>query len=150
MPSEKPRLWHISWVPLSAYLLKKGSQVLTTSEMSPSLCNFTSANEPSPQSLTECLPKGRRRHLSAFEQIKHCSHRLCYLNSISDSDVVLREISEMEDEHAGDFAISPEASWYSHVQLRWHWRFRFGSTRKDSANTILSCSEKDLAKALCS
>jgi hypothetical protein len=27
----------------------------------------------------------------------------------------------MQDEHAGDFAISPEAFWYSHVQLRWHY-----------------------------
>ena len=27
----------------------------------------------------------------------------------------------MQDEHAGDFTISPEASRYSHVQLRWHY-----------------------------
>ena len=27
----------------------------------------------------------------------------------------------MQDEHAGDFTISPEVSRYSHVQLRWHY-----------------------------
>ena len=27
----------------------------------------------------------------------------------------------MQDEHAGDFTISPETSRYSHVQLRWHY-----------------------------
>ena len=27
----------------------------------------------------------------------------------------------MQDKHAGDFTISPEASRYSHVQLRWHY-----------------------------
>ena len=27
----------------------------------------------------------------------------------------------MQDEHAGDFTISPEAPRYSHVQLRWHY-----------------------------
>ena len=27
----------------------------------------------------------------------------------------------MQDEHAGDFTVSPEASRYSHVQLRWHY-----------------------------
>ncbi|MGC2262503.1 MAG: hypothetical protein WA611_05515 [Candidatus Acidiferrales bacterium] len=27
----------------------------------------------------------------------------------------------MQDEHAGDLTISPEASRYSHVQLRWHY-----------------------------
>jgi hypothetical protein len=26
----------------------------------------------------------------------------------------------MQDEHAGDFTISPEAFWYRHVQLCWH------------------------------
>ena len=26
----------------------------------------------------------------------------------------------MQDKDAGDFTISPEAPWYSHVQLRWH------------------------------
>jgi hypothetical protein len=40
---------------------------------------------------------------------------------MSSSDVALREISEMQDEHAGDLTISPEASRYSHVQLRWHY-----------------------------
>jgi hypothetical protein len=40
---------------------------------------------------------------------------------MSSSDVALREISEMQDEHARDFTISPEASEYSHVQLRWHY-----------------------------
>jgi len=66
------------------------------------------------------LPKGRRQHLSAFQQIKNCSKRLCYPNSVSSSNVALREISEMQDKDAGDFTISPEAPWYSHVQLRWH------------------------------
>src|SRR5271155_991790 len=40
---------------------------------------------------------------------------------MSPTDVALREISEMQDKHAGDFAISPENSRYSHVQLRWHY-----------------------------
>jgi hypothetical protein len=40
---------------------------------------------------------------------------------MSNSDVALREISEMQDEHAGDLTISPEASRHSHVQLRWHY-----------------------------
>jgi hypothetical protein len=40
---------------------------------------------------------------------------------MSSSDVALGEISEMQDEHARDFTISPEASGYSHVQLRWHY-----------------------------
>jgi hypothetical protein len=40
---------------------------------------------------------------------------------MSNSDVALRKISEMQDEHAGDFTISPEASRYRHVQLRWHY-----------------------------
>ena len=39
---------------------------------------------------------------------------------MSNSDVALKEISEMQDKHARDFTISPEASRYSHVQLRWH------------------------------
>jgi hypothetical protein len=37
------------------------------------------------------------------------------------SDITLRKISEMQDEHAGDFTISPEAFWHSHVQLRRHY-----------------------------
>jgi hypothetical protein len=40
---------------------------------------------------------------------------------MNNSDVALREISEMQDKHARDFTISPEASRYSHVQLRWHY-----------------------------
>jgi hypothetical protein len=40
---------------------------------------------------------------------------------MSNSDVVLRENSEMQDEHAGDFTVSPETSRDSHVQLRWHY-----------------------------
>jgi hypothetical protein len=40
---------------------------------------------------------------------------------MSSSDIALREISEMQDEHAGDFTISPEASRHSHVYLRWHY-----------------------------
>src|ERR1700686_4453294 len=40
---------------------------------------------------------------------------------MSNSDIALREISEMQNEHAGDFTTSPEASRYSHVQLRWHY-----------------------------
>jgi len=40
---------------------------------------------------------------------------------MSNSDIALREISEMQDKHAGDFTVSPEASRYSHVQLRWHY-----------------------------
>jgi hypothetical protein len=36
-------------------------------------------------------------------------------------DIALTEISKMQDDHAGDFTISPEASRYSHVQLRWHY-----------------------------
>jgi hypothetical protein len=39
---------------------------------------------------------------------------------MSSSDVALREISEMQDKHAGDLTISPEASRYSDVQLRRH------------------------------
>jgi hypothetical protein len=69
----------------------------------------------------ECLPKGRGRHLSPFQQIKNCSNRLYYPNSISSSNVALREISEMQHKDAGDFTASPEARWYSHVQLRWHY-----------------------------
>jgi hypothetical protein len=40
---------------------------------------------------------------------------------MSNSDVALREISEMQDKHAGDLTISPETSRHSHVQLRWHY-----------------------------
>jgi hypothetical protein len=40
---------------------------------------------------------------------------------MSNSDVALREISEMQNEHAGDFTISPEAFRDSHVQFRWHY-----------------------------
>jgi hypothetical protein len=40
---------------------------------------------------------------------------------MSNSYVALREISEMQDKHARDFTISPEASRHSHVQLRWHY-----------------------------
>jgi hypothetical protein len=40
---------------------------------------------------------------------------------MSNSDIALTEISEMQDKHAGDFAISPEAFRHSHVQLRWHY-----------------------------
>jgi hypothetical protein len=40
---------------------------------------------------------------------------------MSNSNAALREISEMQDKHAGDFTISSEASRYSHVQLRWHY-----------------------------
>src|SRR5271156_3857646 len=36
-------------------------------------------------------------------------------------DIALTEISKMQDDHAGDYTISPEASRYSHVQLRWHY-----------------------------
>ena len=38
---------------------------------------------------------------------------------MSSPDFALRKISEMQDKHAGDFTISPEAFWHSHVQLRW-------------------------------
>jgi hypothetical protein len=37
------------------------------------------------------------------------------------SDIALREISEMQDDHAGDFTISSEAFRHNHVQLRWHY-----------------------------
>jgi len=40
---------------------------------------------------------------------------------MSNSNVALREISEMQDKHAGDFTISSEASRHSHVQLRRHY-----------------------------
>jgi hypothetical protein len=40
---------------------------------------------------------------------------------MSNSDVALREISEMQDKHAGDFTVSPETPRYSHVQLGWHY-----------------------------
>jgi hypothetical protein len=40
---------------------------------------------------------------------------------MSNSDFALREISEMQDKHAGDFTVSPETSRDSHVQLRWHY-----------------------------
>jgi len=40
---------------------------------------------------------------------------------MNNSDVALREISEMQDKYAGDFTISPEASRYNHVQLRRHY-----------------------------
>jgi hypothetical protein len=114
-------LSHTSWAPSGGYFLKQISQLLTISEMFPSFRNFASANEPSPQPFTERLPKGRRRHLPAFQQIKNCSHRPCYPHSISSADVALREISEMQDKRARDFTISAEVSRNSHVQLRWHY-----------------------------
>jgi hypothetical protein len=40
---------------------------------------------------------------------------------MSNPDVALREISEMQHKHARDFTISPEVSRNSHVQLRWHY-----------------------------
>ena len=91
------------------------------SEMLPSLCNFASANESSSLPFTECLPKDRRRHVSSFQEIKNCSHRLRYSHSIGSSDIALREISKMEDEHAGNLTISPETFRYSHMQLRGHY-----------------------------
>ncbi|MGC2890675.1 MAG: hypothetical protein WB627_16515, partial [Candidatus Acidiferrum sp.] len=39
---------------------------------------------------------------------------------MSNSDVALREISEVHDEHAGDFTISPETHRDSHVQFGGH------------------------------
>src|SRR5487761_408549 len=48
VPSERLRLSRISWAPSSGYFLKKCSQLLTISEMFPRLCNFASANDPSP------------------------------------------------------------------------------------------------------
>ena len=65
------------------------------SVMFPSLCNFASAHESSPKPFKQCLPKGRERHLPTCQHVKDCSHRPCYSHSISDSDVYLREISEM-------------------------------------------------------
>jgi hypothetical protein len=115
------RLSRISGAPSGGYFLKKGSQLLTIGEMFPSLCNFASANQPSPYPFTECVPKDRRRHLSAFQQIKNCTHGPCYPHSIGSSKIALREIGEMQDKHTGDFTISSETSRYSHVQLRWHY-----------------------------
>ena len=40
---------------------------------------------------------------------------------MSNSDIALREISEMQNEHAGNFTISPEAFRDGHVQLRRHY-----------------------------
>src|SRR5271170_3272628 len=37
------------------------------------------------------------------------------------SDIARREISKMQDDHAGDFTISSEAFRHNHVQLRWHY-----------------------------
>jgi hypothetical protein len=121
VPFEKLRLSRTSWAPSGGYFLKQISQLLTISEMFPRSRNFASANEPSTESFTECLPKGRKRHFSTCEQIKNCSHSLCYPRSVSSSYVALRDISEMQDEHAGDFTISPEGSRYGHVQLCWHY-----------------------------
>jgi hypothetical protein len=121
VPFERLRRLRIFWAPSGGYFLKKGSQLLVIGEMFPSLRNFASANEPAPYAFTECLPNRRRRQLSAFQQIKNCSHRARNPRSINSSDVALKEISEMQDKHAGDLTISPETSRYSHVQLRWHY-----------------------------
>ena len=40
---------------------------------------------------------------------------------MGNSDIALREISKMQDDHAGDFTISSEAFRHNHVQLRWHY-----------------------------
>ena len=40
---------------------------------------------------------------------------------MNSSNVTLGEISEMQNEHAGDFTISPEAFRDGHVQLRRHY-----------------------------
>ena len=48
VPFERLRLSRISWAPSGSYFLKKCSQLLAISEMFPSLCNFASANNPSP------------------------------------------------------------------------------------------------------
>jgi hypothetical protein len=40
---------------------------------------------------------------------------------MSNSDVALREISEMQDKHAGNFAVAPETSRYRQVQLCRHY-----------------------------
>jgi len=40
---------------------------------------------------------------------------------MNSSNVTLGEISEMQNERAGDFAVSPETPRYCHVQLRWHY-----------------------------
>ncbi len=40
---------------------------------------------------------------------------------MNSSNVILGEISEMQNEHAGDFTISPEAFRDGHVQLRRHY-----------------------------
>jgi hypothetical protein len=40
---------------------------------------------------------------------------------MSNSNVALREICEMQDEHAGDFTIPPEVFRDGHVQLRRHY-----------------------------
>ena len=44
---------------------------------------------------SECFPKIRRGHLPAVQQIKNCSHRVCYSDSMNSSDVALRNICEM-------------------------------------------------------
>jgi hypothetical protein len=56
-----------------------------------------------------------------FEQIKNRSHGLSYAHSMNSSNVTLGEISEMQNEHAGDFAVSPEVFRDGHVQLRRHY-----------------------------
>src|SRR4029077_9106681 len=89
--------------------------------MFPSLRNFTSANLPSTESFTHCLPKGRRRHLSTCQQIKNCSYRLGYPHSISSSDIVLREISKLQHEHARGFTISSKVFRDGHVELGRHY-----------------------------
>jgi hypothetical protein len=80
-----------------------------------------SITESSPQPFKQGVPKGGKRHLPTCQHVKNCSHRPCYPDSMRNSDVAVREISEMEDKHAGDFTISTEASRYSHVQLRRHY-----------------------------
>jgi len=121
VPFERLRLSRISWAPSGGHFLKKESQLLAIGEMFSSLRNFASANESSPYPFTHCFSKGRKRHLSTRNKIENCSHGLCYPHSMSNSDVALKEISEVQEKHAGDFTISPETSRHSHVQLRWHY-----------------------------
>jgi hypothetical protein len=45
---ERLRLSRTSWAPSGGYSLKQISQLLTFSETFPGLCDFASANEPSP------------------------------------------------------------------------------------------------------
>ena len=42
-------------------------------------------------------------YLPICQHVKNCSHKPCYSHSMSNSDVALREIGEIQDKHARDF-----------------------------------------------